>query len=422
MVSFQLCFVFLPFVFLSAEASVCQAPVSKTPACNFAILSVKHRRVRKELRDIDNEQWTKIVNSIWVTKTTDYARGQFLYGSRFRTYDFFIVNHGVSMWDSRGDQSHFTRAFGTYHAAYLLQFEEILLTIDPGIESLPYWDMTWNALDNVMYFGSAWGLGEGGVVADGRFAFFPIGHPFNISDYIRFMTPLPGVRNGFVGSEAGFLRNNINRLNTSFVTRYGIAAVYHSDVQDNCTIAPPCWKDWNECINKIHDTAHGELGSGAKSLGGLFFGVADFSDTTNPNDPMFWFVHNNFERNRMKWLAAHSAELPTYYGYDEEFRFSRKTDQQHEFHVSRKTDQQHKHKQFAHPKSVPLGTSLTEVVNAQWAWPAEELGLEDRANESFLNKTALTHADILCHLGPETSPYRFAEPNQHMSTSARVGL
>ena len=54
------------------------------------------------------------------------------------------------MWDSRGDQSHFTRPFGTYHAAYILQFEEMLMAVDPVIESLPYWDMTWNAVDNAM--------------------------------------------------------------------------------------------------------------------------------------------------------------------------------------------------------------------------------------------------------------------------------
>merc|ERR1711988_1948927 len=95
---------------------------------------------------------------------------------------------------------HFNNAFGSYHAAYVSQFEEIMMAIDPSIEGLPYWDATWDCVDRNNYFGSATGTGKNGEVEDGRFAFFPIKSNFSIHEYRRYMKKVSSTLNAYTGS------------------------------------------------------------------------------------------------------------------------------------------------------------------------------------------------------------------------------
>ena len=48
--------------------------------------------------------------------------------------ELMTVKHMTTLGDSRGDQGHSGDHFSSYHAAYILEFENSVLAIDPSIE------------------------------------------------------------------------------------------------------------------------------------------------------------------------------------------------------------------------------------------------------------------------------------------------
>jgi len=81
-----------------------------------------------------------------------------------------VVKHAVATEDSRGDQGHFSSAFATFHAAFVLEFEMSLLAIDSSIGAMPYWDGSSTGMFTSSYFGSVRRTGSDNVVMDGVFS------------------------------------------------------------------------------------------------------------------------------------------------------------------------------------------------------------------------------------------------------------
>lgn len=108
------------------------------PACNADARSVQ--RVRQELRTLSSTEWTRVVDAMWIMKNTSNAYGAARYGPAFRSYDTFVLKHAVASTHARGDQAHFGPAFATWHAAFVLEFENSLLSIDSTIGACPYWN------------------------------------------------------------------------------------------------------------------------------------------------------------------------------------------------------------------------------------------------------------------------------------------
>ena len=73
----------------------------------------------------------------------------------------------------------------TWHAAFVLEFENSLLAIDGSIKALPYWDATKTtpSVFTDKYFGSAPGTGEGSRVIDGAFPSFGVTTKFDLGVY-----------------------------------------------------------------------------------------------------------------------------------------------------------------------------------------------------------------------------------------------
>merc|ERR1712136_10213 len=128
------------------------------------------QRVRREIMDLTSEEWLKVVAAMHIMKGTSMSDGQSMYGSNFRTYDYFVVKHAVATEDSRGDQGHFSSAFATFHAAFVLEFEMSLLAIDSSIGAMPYWDGSSTGMFTSSYFGSVRRTGSDNVVMDGVFS------------------------------------------------------------------------------------------------------------------------------------------------------------------------------------------------------------------------------------------------------------
>lgn len=371
----------------NAEAATCADP--GIVACSAAPAS--NQRVRKEIKDLSTTEWLKVVDAIWTMKNTSMADGLSKYGNNFKTYDYFVVQHAVTAMDSRGDQGHFSNAFATFHAAFVLEFEVSLLAVDPSIGGLPYWDGTGDILTTT-FFGSATGTGADMIVVDGKFPNFPIVSNFGIAAWSSYMHVVDGATNGYTGN-GGFLRGTIpnNALQTSKVTRYGKSWSFATSAQDQCAATSGCWNDWYSCIEggsssgNFHSGAHQTIGGTSGSYRG------DFEDpTTSPNDPIFMFHHANVDRNRMKWMGANAGESSVYYG-------------------------------FSTKCTGPLtnrcptgGISIGDVITSQWPFTSTSLGL------SGLTSDAITHADILCHVGPTTAPYSYAEPSRSTEATTTV--
>jgi len=326
-------------------------------------------------------------------KRTGTVEGQAKYGNNFQTYDYFVVKHSVAVMDSRGDQLHFSDAFATGHAAFVLEFEVSLLAIDPSIGALPYWETNNGDVLTDAYFGSASATGTSNTVVDGKFANWPIEGSFSIDTWSSYLKSVAGASNGFNGN-GNFLRGTSpnNKGTTTVLARFGTAWSFPASGQAGCAATPACWGEWYACIEG--GSSDGNFHSGAHSTVGGKSGSAlgDFMDpTTSPNDPIFMFHHANVDRNRMKWMEAHAHEASVYYGF----------------------------KGSAGGCVDPRGGSatcasggieLTDVINALWPFTSDQLGL------SGLSSEGLTHADVLCYVGPASAPYAYAEPGVKSSS------
>jgi hypothetical protein len=290
----------------------------------------------------------------------------------------------------------------------VLEFETALLAVDPGIGALPYWDGTHDVLTEA-YFGSGPGRGDGYVVNDGPFANFPIETDFNIDNWSADLVDVPGASNGFLGND-GFLRGSdpFNALQTPSLTRFGSSSwTFAYDAQMQCAAQSNCWNDWYSCIEggssagNFHSGAHKAIGGKWRSVAGPLGG--DFEDpVTSPNDPIFWVHHANVDRNRLKWMQSHPAEKTAYYGFGRQC-YGPKSEKD--------------------PGCERSGLDLSDVAGAQFPFSSALLGL----NES----RPVTHADILCHLGPATASYTYGpslcdvevcSPGSRVAWGAVVGV
>lgn len=375
------------YLALCDAAATCTLSDANVAACSASAAS--SQRIRQELRDLPSGQWDKVVQALWVMKNTDMTAGQAKYGSNFKTYDYFVVKHAVTVGDSRGDQTHFSNAFGTWHAAFVLEFEVSLLAIDASIGALPYWDGTYDVLTST-YFGSGPGAGADQIVDDGKFPNFPVITAFNIADWTGYFATVNGASNGYSGNNGILRGTDKNQLQTSKVTRYGTSWTFPADAQDQCTTSNSCWNDWFDCIEggsssgNFHSGPHQGIGGKSGSNRG------DFEDpVSSPNDPIFMFHHANVERNRLKWMASHAAEASVYYGFGRHCFGPRGESQ----------------------NCATAGINLGDVAGAIFPFTTEQLGL------SSLSSTSITHANILCYMGPSTAPYKYAEPTGTSATS-----
>jgi hypothetical protein len=132
----------------------------------------------------------------------------------------------------------------------------------------------------------------------------------------------------------------------------------------------------------FHAGAHILMG-GIRFSWRLEYQGGDFEDqATSPNDPLFWLHHANLDRNRLMYMENNAADASVYHGFSK----------------------------FCHPVMELTGSKdacehkglgLGDVAGALFPFSSQDLGLEN------LDSAALTHADILCHLGPATAPYTY---------------
>lgn len=307
--------------------------------------------------------------------------GQAKYGSAFKTYDYFVARHAIAQTDPRGDQAHYGPHFPTWHGVFVLEFENALLSVDPSIGGMPYWDVTIStpSVFTDEYFGVDPDASTDYQVVSGKFAHWPV-NKYNHADWSDKLTDTQYVTyNGSTGT--GYLRGANNGLNTPTVARYGNSAGVESRGGANglklCSSDPSHvdWMDWYECMETgYHSPAHAGIGGKLNGNGG------DFEDpVTSPNAPIFMFHHSNMERSRMWWMAEQQAARCDYWNYP----------------VSDATGiQMQNGAKFE-------GMNLGEPLSSGWGFTAADLSISEADAPTGL----LTHADVLCWLNPSSAPF-----------------
>lgn len=144
-------------------------------------------RVRREWRTLSSSQRSRVVRAMWIMRLMPTEVGQLHYGPNYKGWEDFVVQHACAVLDPRCDQGHYGPIFGIFHRAFLLQFENSLLSIDPIIGALPYWNMaldsstgkyrhdSQNYIFSDNFFGSFRGdVRDNFAVTNGKFAKWPI--------------------------------------------------------------------------------------------------------------------------------------------------------------------------------------------------------------------------------------------------------
>lgn len=360
-----------------------------------------NRAVRRSVTDLSTEDWERYVAAIWTMKNTPTAEGQELYGSTYKTYDYFVVKHAVASLDTRGDQMHWTDSMGTGHALYLREFEVNLLLIDPDIGGLPYWDAETDIF-NDQYVGEVPGAGTDYTLSTGKFANFPVNSAFSMSDWTSYLKTVDGASNGF-DPQHGFLRSAENTNTATSATRLGASTTFDAVTQQSCIDDSECWNDWYQCVDGATTNWHSAGHSGIGGRSGLLQG--DMTDAiTSPNDPVFFLHHNGIERNRLLWMEAHADLRGSYYGYGGLESGCQTIPSFENIACINATS--------PNPYPITSGIEVTDVVSALFPFTSEQLGL------TSITSDGLTHGDALCYLGPDTAPFEFIPPGTRASSAA----
>ena len=117
-----------------------------------------------------------------IMKNTSTKEGQKTFGRLYVSYDDLVAQHLEAAAAKHCDEAHLGQAFATYHRAFTLRFEESLLSVDPSIGALPYWDYNVEARSEDPrkseiweWFGSSEGdSAQGFAVKDGRFGHWQV--------------------------------------------------------------------------------------------------------------------------------------------------------------------------------------------------------------------------------------------------------
>jgi hypothetical protein len=402
------------------------------PKCHAPIQPAERQRLRREVRSLPSTEWDKVVRAMWTMKNiSSMAAGKAQYGPGFRPYDYFVAKHAVATTDARGDQAHYGAHFITWHAAFVLEFENALLTVDPTILALPYWDATTRqpSVFTAQYFGLDPTTADQGVVTTGRFANWPVNVNYSLTDYLGNVNTTNSTIT-YNGSRASprILRGDDNPETSPFVVRLGRGSLWESiapttDVFWGCATgaAIQTWTDWSICIEQklpsLHFGPHGTIGGRGSN-----FRPGDFTDqVSSPNDPIFMFHHANLDRNHMWWVVRQQQQQQQLNTSASNTSSSSPVCQYYGFPVSNAS--------FigvapgATANGSFYGAHLNDIVSSTWGFTKSDLGFplavtnDTKTNQTTMatgsnstsnnDRALVTHADLVCWMGPDTAMYTY---------------
>lgn len=215
-------------------------------------IPTEQKRVRRNIKYFTETEFDAFATALLIMKNTSTIDGLNKYGSAFRNYDFFLAKHIAAATDIRGDQGHESSVFIIFHILLLCEFEESLLSIEPTIGGLPYWD--WPDFSFTLFtddrFGELPGNGTEFQVTTSAFSNWTISNMDNTTWHNKYG---PFMHNISLCSYDGVTRNGYFRDPDSYAVDQhlvrmgsGLTAPSHG----KCTFAEKFpFLEWHSCID-----------------------------------------------------------------------------------------------------------------------------------------------------------------------------
>jgi len=299
-------------------------------------LKVKVRYIRKELRQLTDDEWHRYAE----------AFNKFKYGylsdNPFPNLDSLVSFHAAATLNPRnltsfpgdhneGDQAHAGPAFALWHAATMLGFERSLQAYDPSVAA-HYWDFTDSPLGvfNSKFYGEADESSANGCrVLNGPFQNWTISFAKDVDKWTEWMWQKPNVHdpNARLRGPNG---QTLEDLNISYLGRRpgggffdppaGISEVHEALSQSNYYhfICRLYYADASSCSgmeSHLHAFAHawytGRLNPENEDVP-IMMSFNDGGDlATSPNDPAWFGLHSMVERIHQAWFWNTGSQLAT---------------------------------------------------------------------------------------------------------------
>lgn len=227
--------------------------------------SVTVKYVRREIRDLDEDDRNRMLDAMQTLFTVNETTGQARYGSKFKGIAYFVSKHLDGASDLMCDHWHDDAGIVNHHIAFTLEFEQSMQSVN-GAVSIPFWDFTIDAHRQV-YHATPWE--ESAIFQDDWFGPASPTHKNHILDQGRWaFTATPRVESHETKHNSwGLLRAPWNTNPTPFITRYGrvdnfTAFTYLPDCETymECFVSPTL-AAMNECMNgATHGPVHINIG------------------------------------------------------------------------------------------------------------------------------------------------------------------
>lgn len=234
---------------------------SETFACKY---------VRREMRSLKDDDREAYLAALEVVARTGLREGRELYGEKFINLQYLTVKH---VYGDVCTPYHSGLTFFTSHAAFTMQLDQALQTVDPTVAT-PFWDYTLDAQiygshwENSEMFNSDWfgplTTRNANHEIEGRFAKVPVPQDYNFSEHNSY----------------GTVTHSINNDPSLFVTRDHSFCGLNIDLElPGCDIMMQCLetKDLVTFHHLAEDELHGNLHN---VIGGFFDCGVDMSEIT----------------------------------------------------------------------------------------------------------------------------------------------
>jgi len=386
------------------EPLTCDQLEEGCPVCDAPARECGNARIRRNWSTLDDSEKERYINALHILKWTSAEDGKSMYGDNFVRYDELILHHAAAENDVRGDQAHLGEHFSLWHRLFILKAENAILSVDPEIGALPYWDHT-EGLSAVfgnssLSFGSTTGTGFNSSVVDGAFA------NWTVSEYDEYLQNESIARNvselyeGVFSNATGRTLLRKTDVPTDGIVRY--ATCDNDDANQNsytsadfaACVNEPLYINFHWCLESpdthaIHENSHFWIGSADSTT--LGYGCPGFSPpaieeagarqgdmldkSTSVNDPIFFLHHAYTDLIAMEFMRANS-DGDNYWSFQSGRNES---------------------------ASVPVdGTMIYDTVNSEWPFYGSDL-----LDDASAPQGALKFWEVMCWLGPETSLYTY---------------
>ena len=231
---------------------------SEAAGVDTYVATLMCKYVRREMRTVTSEDRLRYLEAMRIVTTMRLDEGRRMYGGKFANLEYFAVKH---IHTEECSPFHGGLSFITSHAAFTLELEQALQSIDPSVTQ-PYWDYTLDAA----LLGADWDTAA--VFSNDWFGSTRPGGPDHLVTSTFFQDiPVPTNFSKPVRNSYGRVTSTINNDPSHFATRaHTFCGLPITMPLPGCPEMIGCLKaktlpDLHDCMeNELHGDLHAILG------------------------------------------------------------------------------------------------------------------------------------------------------------------